>query len=130
MKNKNRVLLSMMFSFTGMINVYATEPALNPKQPEIENCQFLRDSVKQVSKELPTIKDPAIKLKKQQYKDNLEKQSAHCKKTEELSCEQLKNLINDTKKVHAKAKYTAQEWKKEQEKLQDLENHLKNKNCK
>lgn len=130
MKNKSILLFSAIVALTTNITmINATEPAINPKQPEIENCNFLNDLVNDTTKRAKKEKDSQKKQALDKNISNWEKQleTGHCKKvTKELSCKELQDLINATKKMHETAKFTAAEWQQETEKLKDLNEHLKN----
>ncbi len=112
MKNKVILLFSAAIAFTTSITMLnATEPAANPKQAEVENCNFLNDLVidttKQSNKEKKLQKKEELNKKISNWEKQLE--AGHCKKTtKELSCKEVQELIDATQK-----------------KLDDLKNHLK-----
>lgn len=122
-----KIILSIVVMVTSIASLQATEPAHNPKQPHVENCKFLDNLIKDTTRQAKRQKNLQIKAELNKKIAHWEKQleDAKCKKSNELSCKEIKELLDNIKKSNTTARYTHEEWKMQQERIKELEERFK-----
>lgn len=129
---KNKIIILFVALITQNAIMKATEPAHNPKQPELEYCKFLpkliADTTKQSDKEKNLQKKQELNKNIANWKNQLE--TGKCKEVEEKNCKEIKTTIDSKEDLLKRAKFTKDGFTKENQQIDQLKDLYKKKNCK